>query len=264
MGVVNVTPDSFYDGGRHLDTDRAVAHALELARAGAQILDIGGESTRPGAETVPPRVQIERVLPVLRALRDATDAVLSIDTSSSAVAEAALDAGASIVNDVTAGRGDPAMARLVAGSACGVVIMHMQGSPRTMQQAPIYGDVVPEVRSFLLERAAQLEGQGTARERICLDPGIGFGKTLEHNLALLRHIDALVATGYPVLVGPSRKSFLGALLGRPVADRLWGTLAAVAWCALSGVAVVRVHDVAEASDVVRTCGAIRAESLPRE
>ncbi|HVM44581.1 MAG TPA: dihydropteroate synthase, partial [Candidatus Thermoplasmatota archaeon] len=229
MGVVNVTPDSFSDGGRHASEGTAVAHALGLLREGADILDVGGESTRPGAAPVPADEEARRVLPVVRRLV-AAGARVSVDTSKAGVAAQALAEGAHVVNDVTAGR-DPNMLRVVARAGAGLVLMHMQGEPRTMQQAPRYDDVVKEVAQFLIERARAAEAAGVARESIALDPGIGFGKALEHNLALLRHLDELRRLGYPLLVGASRKQFIGALtkegdsVPSPV-DRLEGTLAA--------------------------------------
>lgn len=257
LGIVNVTPDSFSDGGRYATVEAAVAHGLALAQDGADALDVGGESTRPGADAVPPDVQCERVLPVLRALAGRTAALLSVDTSSAAVAAAAIDAGAHIVNDVTAGRGDPDLLPLVAARGVPVVLMHMRGTPRTMQRDVHYEDVVAEVAAFLAERAQAARAAGVAADRIVLDPGIGFGKTAAHNLQLIRDLDRIAALGYPVLLGASRKAFLGAVTGRPVEDRDQATAGAVAAGILGGAQIVRVHDAARMVDVVRIAAAIR-------
>ena len=225
MGVVNVTPDSFSDGGLWLDADAAIDHGVALAEQGAEILDVGGESTRPGAEPVSEAEELRRVIPVLEGLGErALGAVLSIDTSKLEVARAALAAGAGYVNDVTAFRHDPEIAGLVADAGCDCCLMHMKGEPRTMQADPRYDDVVDEVRVFLEQRAAFAVAHGVAPERIHLDPGIGFGKSLEHNVTLLRRLDEIVALGFPVVVGVSRKAFLGALTGREVAAAASGSL----------------------------------------
>jgi dihydropteroate synthase len=256
MGIVNVTPDSFSDGGMYLDADAAVAHAVQLAAEGAGILDVGGESTRPGAEPVGREEELRRVVPVVAGIREALpDTRVSIDTCKAAVAAAALDAGASLVNDVTALRGDPEMAELVASRAVDVCLMHMQGEPRTMQDAPRYEDVVGEVRTFLEERLAFAVAQGVAEERVILDPGIGFGKTAEHNLELLRRLDEIVAIGRPVLVGTSRKSFLGRLTGRGVDERLPGTIATNVIALERGASIFRVHEVAPVVDALRIAAA---------
>lgn len=255
MGVVNVTPDSFFDGGRFLQPEEAVGHGLELWEQGADLVDVGGESARPGAEEVPTREELRRVLPVVRGLA-AEGVLVSVDTAKAEVAEAALEAGAVAVNDITA-LGDPAMAGLVAEAGAGVVLMHMQGTPRTMQEDPRYEDVVEEVRSFLLARAEVARQAGIPPERICLDPGIGFGKLLHHNLALLARLDRLVMEGYPVLVGTSRKSFIGQILGGlPPEEREEGTAATLALAVAAGAAMVRVHDVLMARRVVRVADAI--------
>ena len=246
MGVLNATPDSFSDGGSFADVDEAVKAGRALAAQGADIIDVGGESTRPGAAPVPGDEEAARVLPVIEALRDLT---VSIDTRHAAVAASALDAGAEIVNDVSAGA-DPEMFAVAADHAAGLVLMHMQGDPRTMQTEPHYDDVVAEVEGYLLARATAAEQAGVAKERIWIDPGIGFGKSLEHNLALLRATPRLAAHGYPVLVGVSRKRFLGALTGREVQNRGDATTAAVALCVYAGASVVRVHDAAAARDAV--------------
>jgi dihydropteroate synthase len=256
MGILNVTPDSFSDGGRFLDPDRAVEHGLEMAAQGAAVIDVGGESTRPGSQPVPPAEQIRRVVPIIGALAERIDIPISIDTHEVDVARAALRAGASILNDITA-LSDPRLAELAAQEQVPIVLMHMQGTPATMQVEPHYEDVVAEVRDFLLARCEQARSLGVAKDRLFIDPGIGFGKTLEHNLLLLRNLGRLVATGYRVLVGPSRKAFLGKLTGKEKpADRVLGTAAAVALCAAAGASVVRVHDVGEMLDVVKVTNAI--------
>jgi dihydropteroate synthase len=244
MGIVNVTPDSFSDGGRFLAPERAIAHARELAADGAALLDVGGESTRPGARGVSAEEEVSRVAPVLAGLDD-VDATISIDTSKVAVAEAALDAGAEVVNDVTALRQEPGLAGFCAQRECVVVLMHMQGTPRTMQEHPIYDDVVEDVRAFLAERIEFAVGEGIAEERIWVDPGIGFGKTVDHNLELLRRLGELRELGRPVVVGASRKRFIGALTGREVDDRLGGSIASNVLALRAGADVLRVHDVAE-------------------
>ena len=259
MGVVNVTPDSFSDGGRLQGVEGAVAHALALDRAGADILDIGGESTRPGAAPVSVESELGRVLPVLRNLRPLTRRRISIDTCKPEVARAAVEAGADIWNDVTA-LGAPGAADLATRLGCQVVLMHMQGEPRTMQAAPRYDDVLAEVCVFLRERAEVALSAGVARDRIWLDPGIGFGKTLEHNLALMAGLPALVALGFPVLLGASRKRFIAAIGpgGQGSGDRLGGSLAAALAGARAGVAAVRVHDVAETVQALEVQAAILA------
>jgi dihydropteroate synthase len=256
MGVVNVTPDSFSDGGRFLDPGAAVAHGLRLAAEGAAILDVGGESTRPGAAPVPVEEELRRVLPVVEGLGAAgTGARVSIDTSKAAVARAALDAGASYVNDVTALRGDAAMAGLVADRGVDCCLMHMLGEPRTMQDDPRYDDVVADVKAFLEARLAFAVDAGVAEERITLDPGIGFGKTLEQNLELLRRLGEIVALGRPVMVGTSRKSFLGRLTGREVDERLAGTIATNVLAFARGASLFRVHDVAPVRDALTVTAA---------
>ena len=259
MVVVNVTPDSFSDGGRLASLEAALAHALALDADGADILDIGGESTRPGAEPVSVAEEIERTLPLVTALRPRTARRLSIDTCKPEVAEAAVRAGADIWNDVTA-LGAPGAADLAAELGCGVVLMHMQGEPRTMQAAPHYDDVLVEVCAFLEARAEAAVAAGVARERIWLDPGIGFGKTLEHNLALLSGLPALVGLGFPVLLGASRKRFIAAIGpgGEDPGDRLGGSLAAALAGGRAGVAAVRVHDVAQTVQALEVQAAIAA------
>jgi dihydropteroate synthase len=241
MGVLNVTPDSFSDGGRFLDSDAAVAHARELAADGAAIVDVGGESTRPGAQPVPVDEELRRVVPVVERL--AADGLLvSIDTSKHEVAEAAIGAGARIVNDVTAFRASPGMAQLVAASGASCCLMHMLGEPRTMQDDPRYDDVVSEVARFLEERLALAVSEGVPEERIWVDPGIGFGKTGRHNLELIRRLDEIAALGRPVVIGASRKSFLGRLTGRPEGDREAATIATTVLAYERGASVFRVHE----------------------
>jgi len=256
MGILNVTPDSFSDGGQFLDHGRAVEHGLQMAAEGASVLDIGGESTRPGSQSVPASGQIRRVVPVIEALAAQTDVPISVDTRDVEVARAALDAGASILNDITA-LADDRMAEFASERQVPVVLMHMQGEPATMQMEPHYEDVVTDVRDFLLARCAKADRFGIPKERLFIDPGVGFGKTQAHNLSLLKHVDRFVATGYRVLVGTSRKGFLGGITGRDrPADRVFGTAATVALCAAAGVSIVRVHDVAAMLDVVKMTNAI--------
>src|SRR3954451_19157719 len=261
MGVVTVTPASFSDGGRYLDPGAAVEHGRRLAGEGARILDVGGESTRPGAAEVPAAEEIRRVLPVVEGLAR-TGATISIETSKAVVAEAALDAGAGYVNDVTAFRGDPGLAGLVASRAVPCCLMHMLGTPRTMQDDPRYDDVVSEVKAFLGERLAFAVAEGVAEERVMLDPGIGFGKTIEHNLALLARLDEIAALGRPVVVGVSRKSFLGAITGREAGERAVATAAANVLALERGASVFRVHDVAETLDALAVAAATLAGRWP--
>jgi len=258
MGVVNVTPDSFSDGGRFAEPAAAVAHGRRLVAEGAQVVDVGGESTRPGAEPVPEAEELGRVLGVVEALagRGGPDAEVSIDTAKVGVARAALGAGATIVNDVTAFRAAPELAGLVAESGATCCLMHMLGEPRTMQRAPRYGDVVSEVKAFLEERLAFAVAEGVPEGRVWLDPGIGFGKTVEHNLELLRRLDELVAIGPPIAIGTSRKSFLGRLTGgRAEPERLPGTIATNVMALERGASVFRVHDVAAVVDALAVAGA---------
>jgi dihydropteroate synthase len=255
MGVVNVTPDSFSDGGLYLDPEAAISHGEELARAGAEILDVGGESTRPGAAEVPPEEELRRVEPVVAGLAG-SDAAISIDTSKRSVAEAALDAGAEIVNDVTALRGDPGMAALCAERGATVVLMHMAGTPRTMQDEQRYGDVVDDVKAFLAARVGAATAAGIAEQRIWLDPGIGFGKTAEHNLELLRRLGELRELGRPLVVGTSRKSFIGRVDGSEAGERLGGTIASSVLAAAEGAEILRVHDVAEVGQAMAVAAAI--------
>jgi dihydropteroate synthase len=256
MGIVNVTPDSFSDGGLHADTDSAVAHGRRLAAEGAAVVDVGGESTRPGSEPVAAGDELARVVPVIERLAATTPALISVDTTKAVVARAALDAGAGLVNDVTALRADPAMAALVAERGCPVCLMHMLGEPRTMQDDPRYGDVVGEVIAFLEERLAAAVAAGVREEQVLLDPGIGFGKTLEHNLLLLRHLDRIAALGRPLVLGASRKRFIGALLDAAPLERVAGTVATTVLGLARGAAVVRVHDVRPNVEALRVAKAI--------
>jgi dihydropteroate synthase len=257
MGVLNVTPDSFSDGGRFLDHEAAVAHGINMAEEGADLLDVGGESTRPGSESVTVEEELGRVLPVVKRLAAEVDAPISIDTRKPDVAAAALDAGAVIVNDVSGAR-DPSMFDVVRATGVGLVLMHMLGEPKTMQAEPRYGDVVGEVRSYLAERADAAVAAGIDRDRLAIDPGLGFGKAYQHNLTLMRDVDSFLDLGLPVVVGPSRKSFIGTALGDvPVDHRLEGTAGAVAWMAGRGAHIVRVHDVAEIVRMLRVVDAIR-------
>jgi dihydropteroate synthase len=254
MGVVNVTPDSFSDGGLYLDVDAAVRHANELLDEGADILDIGGESTRPGAEPVPLEEEIERVIPVIDRLPPT--AQVSVDTRKVEVAEAAVQAGARIVNDISAFRHAPEMAGLVAGSGAACCLMHMLGAdPRTMQDAPVYDDVVDDVKAFLVERLEFAIGEGVREDKVWLDPGIGFGKTIDHNLELLRRLDEIVAIGRPVVIGTSRKSFIGKITGRDPDDRVAGTVATNVMALERGAEVFRVHDVRANVDALKVATA---------
>jgi dihydropteroate synthase len=261
MGVVNVTPDSFSDGGRFLDPQAAIEQGHRLVREGAQMLDVGGESTRPGADAVPAEEELRRVVPVIEGLVSA-GATLSIDTSKAPVATVALDAGASYVNDVTAFRGDPALAGLVADRGVDCCLMHMLGTPRTMQDDPRYDDVVSEVKAFLEERLAFAVSEGVAEERVMLDPGIGFGKTVAHNLELIRRLDEIVAIGRPVVFGVSRKSFLGKITGREPDDRAVATAAANVLALERGASVFRVHDVPVTLDALAVTAATLAGRWP--
>jgi dihydropteroate synthase len=258
MGIVNVTPDSFSDGGRFLNPEAAVAHALQLVEQGAEIVDVGGESTRPGAVPVAEPEELRRVLPVIEQLAGRIKVPISIDTAKPGVARAALAAGASIVNDVAASREDSALWRLVAETRAGYVCMHAQGTPRTMQAAPAYADVVREVREFFSERIRRLSDCGVSRDQIILDPGIGFGKTVEHNLQLLGAARAFTGLERPLLLGVSRKSFIGKLLGAELAARLPGALACACLAVAAGVQIIRAHDVAETVQAIRMTEAILA------
>ncbi len=257
MGILNVTPDSFSDGGLFFDKQKAVAHGESLAAAGADIIDIGGESTRPFSDPVPAAEEIGRVVPVIEALAHRVPVPISIDTNKAAVAERALAAGASMVNDIGAVRLDSAMAGLVAEAGVPVVLMHMKGTPKVMQMEPHYDDVVEEVRLFLVDAIQRAEKAGIERHRIIVDPGIGFGKTVKHNLLLIKHLSALHTLGVPVLIGPSRKSFIANILGPEETRREVGTQAVVAAAALSGVHIVRVHNVRQTKDTLTLVDAIK-------
>ena len=264
MGVLNVTPDSFSDGGRYLETATAVAHGRRLAAEGAGIIDIGGESTRPGAGSVSASLESSRVLPVVEELHGLVEVALSIDTSKADVARRALAAGATMVNDVSALRADSEMVDVVAEAGCAVCLMHMQGAPRTMQQEPSYDDVVGEVLAFLDERLAFAVAHGIREEQVLLDPGIGFGKTLEHNLLLIKHLDRFAALGRPLVLGTSRKRFLGAVLGAEPDQRTIGTVATTVIGLLKGAAIFRVHDVKPNVEALRVVQAVRAAGEPGE
>jgi dihydropteroate synthase len=255
MGVVNVTADSFYDGGRYLKPERAIAHAMDLIAQGADLIDIGGESTRPGSHPIGEQDELDRVLPVVRELAGLVSIPISIDTTKSRVAQCALDHGASIINDVSALRRDPAMASVIARSGAAVVLMHMQGTPQTMQLAPSYADVRSEVVRFLEERMQHALTAGIARTNIILDPGFGFGKLEFHNLELLRGLSSLTTLNRPLLVGLSRKAFIGTIVKKTVEHRVWGTAAAVALAVDRGARILRVHDVAMMRDVATVAAA---------
>ena len=261
MGIVNATPDSFFDGGRYVDAAAAVAHAVRLVEEGADLLDIGAESTRPGADVVNEAEECRRAIPVVAAVAKAVTVPISIDTSKAAVARRALDAGAILVNDVTALRGDPAMVDVVARTGAGIVLMHMNGMPRTMQQAPYYDDVVGEISDFFEERIRYAMAHGIVRRQIILDPGIGFGKLLVHNLTLLAQLRHFLQFECPLLIGVSHKAFLGQLVDRPVQERQWATAAAVAMAVDRGAGILRVHDVKGMKDVVRVAAAISQPTI---
>ncbi len=262
MGILNVTPDSFSDGGLYLDIQKAVDRALRMEEEGADILDIGGESTRPGSEPVPLDEELRRVIPVIEALSGRLSIPISIDTYKAEVAKRAIEAGASVVNDISGLRFDPKMAEVVAEYDVGVVIMHIKGTPKDMQKDPHYDDLFGEITGYLKESIKLAKEQGVQEERIVVDPGIGFGKRPEHNLQIIKHLDRFTALGRPVLVGPSRKSFIGLILGGvPPSERLEGTASAVAISVLNGASIVRVHDVKEMVPVVRVAEAIRREAI---
>jgi dihydropteroate synthase len=263
MGILNVTPDSFSDGGRYTDVGAAVDRAAEMAAAGADVIDVGGESTRPGSTGVPSDEQLRRVLPVIEGIRNRLPVVISIDTMNARVADAALNSGANLVNDVSAGHADRDMFGTVAAAGAAIVLMHMQGTPATMQQNPVYADVVREVKDYLRQRANAAAAAGVDENKILLDPGIGFGKTPDHNLALLRETRSLAALGRPLVIGTSRKGFIGQITGESdAAHRLMGTAATVAWSIANGAAIVRVHDVPEMTRVVRMTQALIGDPPP--
>jgi dihydropteroate synthase len=257
MGVLNVTPDSFSDGGLYFDPEAAVARGIEMARDGADIIDVGGESTRPGSDPVPTEEEIDRVVPVIKRLATEVSIPVSIDTTKREVARAALAAGASIVNDVT-GSSDPSMFDVVREAGAGLAVMHMRGTPKTMQELTDYQDVVADVKAWLARRVAAAVSAGIERERLAVDPGLGFAKTADQNLLLMRDVAAFAGLDRPILVGPSRKSFIGRILDAEVDDRVEGTAGAVAWLVANGAHIVRVHDVREMVRVVRVVDAIRS------
>lgn len=257
MGILNVTPDSFSDGGEFANRDRALAQAQTLIRAGADILDIGGQSTRPGAQIISVQEELDRTLPIIAAVRSQFAIPISIDTTRAVVGEAAINAGADLLNDVSGGIGDPEMLPLAARTGTPIVLMHMRGTPQTMQSLTEYGDLIGEIRDFLQERLATAQGLGLPPSHIILDPGIGFAKTPQQNIALMRELGKLRSLGVPLLVGPSRKSFIGHILDRPnPKDRLWGTAAACCGAIAQGIDIVRVHDVGEMVDVCRVADAL--------
>jgi len=262
MGIINCTPDSFSDGGKFDTVDKALAESLKMAGEGASIIDVGGESTRPGSEPVTIEEELERVLPVIEAIRRDSDIWISIDTYKAPVAREALKAGADMINDISGLRFDAAMPKLAAENKVPVIVMHILDTPKTMQRHPEYENVVKDIYSYFSERIESLEKSGIEREKIVLDPGIGFGKTLEHNLSLLNNIEKFAKLERPILVGPSRKFFLGKLLGLPVDDRLEGTAAAVVLAITRGAHIVRVHDVREIARVTQVADAILSEQAP--
>lgn len=256
MGILNVTPDSFSDGGLYFDLDRALERAYSMVEAGADIIDVGGESTRPGSDPVPLEEELRRVLPVVERLVRELKVPISVDTYKAEVARQALERGATLINDITGLRGDPRMPEVVARFGCPVVVMHIKGTPKNMQENPTYEDVVAEVKEYLLEGIRLAEEAGLSREKIIIDPGIGFGKTVEHNLEILRRLKEFKALGQPLLVGTSRKSFIGKILNLPVNERLLGTVATVALSIAGGADIVRVHDVGEMKQVVQMADAV--------
>ncbi len=263
MGVVNVTPDSFFNGGLYFEPARAIERALALATEGADIIDIGGESSRPGSNPIPAKEEKKRILPVVEVLKQKNDVLISVDTTKAEVAEAALAAGADIINDISAGRFDPRMLPVAARSGAGLILMHMKGTPRTMQIAPHYDDVLGEVKAFLRERLEAAEACGVPRESVLLDPGIGFGKKLEHNLVLLNNLGALADLERPLLVGISRKSFIGKILKLEAPDRLEGTIAAAVVSILHGASLLRVHDLQAVKRAVAVAEAILSQGAAR-
>jgi len=263
VGVVNVTPDSFFNGGLYFEPARAIERALALAAEGADIIDIGGESSRPGSNPIPAKEEKKRILPVVEVLKQKNDVLISVDTTKAEVAEAALAAGADIINDISAGRFDPRMLPVAARSGAGLILMHMKGTPRTMQIAPHYDDVLGEVKGFLKERLEAAEACGVPRENVVLDPGIGFGKKLEHNLVLLNNLDAFADLERPLLVGISRKAFIGKILKLEAPDRLEGTIAAAIVSILHGASLIRVHDLQAVKRAVAVAEAIISQGAAR-
>ncbi|MBD3380522.1 MAG: dihydropteroate synthase [Candidatus Omnitrophica bacterium] len=257
MGILNVTPDSFSDGGELPDTVSAVKRAERMLADGADLIDIGGESTRPGALPVKVSEELERVVPVIKAIKKELGAVISVDTYKSGVARAALDEGADLVNDISGLNADPSMAGVIAHSGAACILMHMKGTPRTMQKAPFYSDIIDEITGSLKGSVSKAEEAGIDPEKIIIDPGIGFGKTVEDNLILIRHLDRMSSVGKPIMIGTSRKSFIGAITGRSVKERIHGTVASVCAAVLNGASIVRVHDVGEVSDALKIIDAIK-------
>ena len=264
MGIINVTPDSFSDGGKYANVEATVMRAKQMVADGADIIDIGGESSRPGAEPITANEECRRVIPVVQALAEQSQIPISVDTYKAKVAHEALSAGACVINDITALHGDPNMCQIVADAQAGVILMHMQGVPATMQKAPTYQNVVTEVHAWLTEVASQAVDRGIDSSRIMIDPGIGFGKTFDHNLAILRHLMQFRGIGYPMLVGVSRKKFIGRILDLPVHQREEGTAATVAWSIINGANVVRVHDVAKMKQVAQVIDTICRTKPDRE
>jgi dihydropteroate synthase len=264
MGVINVTPDSFSDGGFYLDKKKAIERGLELVAQGADILDVGGESTRPGSDAISPEEELKRILPVISELREKTNVMISVDTTKSAVAEAALEAGADIINDISAFRFDDRMPLIATETGAPVVLMHMKGVPKTMQSSPYYEDLFQEIRCFLEERIATAEAYGIKRENIIVDPGIGFGKSLEHNLSIINNLNFLEKLNRPILVGISRKSFIGKILNLPPEERVEGTIASAVLSVLKGAHILRVHDVEPVKRAITVAEAIMNEDTDRE
>ena len=264
MGIINVTPDSFSDGGKYANVEAAVMRAKQMVADGADIIDIGGESSRPGAEPITANEECRRVIPVVQALAEQFQIPISVDTYKAKVAREALSAGACVINDITALHGDPNMCQIIADAQAGVILMHMQGVPATMQKAPTYQNVVAEVHAWLTEVASQAVDRGIDSSRIMIDPGIGFGKTFDHNLEILRHLMQFRGIGYPMLVGVSRKKFIGRILDLPVHQREEGTAATVAWSIINGANVVRVHDVAKMKQVAQVIDTICRTKPDRE
>ena len=264
MGIINVTPDSFSDGGKYANVEATVMRAKQMVADGADIIDIGGESSRPGAEPITANEECRRVIPVVQALAEQSQIPISVDTYKAKVAHEALSAGACVINDITALHGDPNMCQIVADAQAGVILMHMQGVPATMQKAPTYQNVVAEVHAWLTEVASQAVDRGIDSSRIMIDPGIGFGKTFDHNLEILRHLMQFRGIGYPMLVGVSRKKFIGRILNLPVHQREEGTAATVAWSIINGANVVRVHDVARMKQVAQVINTICRTKPDRE
>ena len=264
MGIINVTPDSFSDGGKYANVEAAVMRAKQMVADGADIIDIGGESSRPGAEPITANEECRRVIPVVQALAEQSQIPISVDTYKAKVAREALSAGACVINDITALHGDPNMCQIIADAQAGVILMHMQGVPATMQKAPTYQNVVTEVHAWLTEVASQAVDRGIDSSRIMIDPGIGFGKTFDHNLEILRHLMQFRGIGYPMLVGVSRKKFIGRILDLPVHQREEGTAATVAWSIINGANVVRVHDVARMKQVAQVINTICRTKPDRE